>query len=217
MRYPMRTYAASHDLTAPRLGPRTRKVVLTTHVLTSVGWIGACTAYLTLAVAAMTSDSHDTMRAAFVSMEIVYFALVPLAAVALLTGLIQAVCTNWGLLRYYWVVSKLALTFVALTVMVLNLDNVSSHADHASHGAAVESGAAAHQFRHAAGGLAILGLTAILGLYKPRALTRYGRRRHPNRHPRGGPGGRAGSRSGRVGQLAGNRGRNPWQSRTSRP
>jgi hypothetical protein len=159
------------------LGPRIRKVVLTVHVLTSVGWIGACAAYLTLTVAAMTSDSHDTVRAAFVSMEIVYFALVPLAAAALLTGLIQAVGTNWGLFRHYWVLTKLVLTFVAITVMVLNLDKVSSHADHASHGSAVESGAAAHDFRHAAGGLAILGLTAILGLYKPRALTRYGRRK----------------------------------------
>src|ERR687896_1409184 len=159
------------------LGPRIRKLVLTLHVLSSVGWMGACAAYLTLTVAAMTSDSHDTVRAAFVSMETVYFALVPLAAGTLLTGLIQALGTNWGLFRHYWVLTKLVLTFVAITVMVLNLDKVSSHADHVSHGSAVESGAAAHDFRHAAGGLAILGLTAILGLYKPRALTRYGRRK----------------------------------------
>src|SRR5918998_2315764 len=159
------------------LGPRIRKLVLAVHVLTSVGWIGACAAYLTLTVAAMQSDSHDTVRAAFVSMEIVYFALVPLAAVALVTGLIQAVGTNWGLFRHYWVVTKLVLTLVAITVMVLNLNNVSSHADHVSRGSAVESGTAAHDFRHAAGGLAILGLTPIPGLYKPRALTRYGPRK----------------------------------------
>jgi hypothetical protein len=159
------------------LGPRIRKVVLTVHVLASVGWIGACAAYLTLTVAASTSDSPDTVRAAFVSMEIVYFALVPLAAAALLTGLIQAVGTNWGLFRHYWVLAKLVLTFMAIAVMVLNLDSVSSHADHVSHGSVVESGAAAHQFRHAAGGLVILGLAATLGLYKPRGLTRYGRRR----------------------------------------
>src|ERR687896_686486 len=163
------------------LAPRIRKLVLTVHVLTSVGWIGACAAYLTLTVAAMTSDSHDTVRAAFVSMEILYFALVPLAAVALLTGLIQAVGTNWGLFRHYWVLTKLVLRFVAITVMVLNLDTVSSHADHVSHGSVVESGAAPHAFRRAAGGLAILGFTAILGLYKPRGLTRYGRRKQNER------------------------------------
>src|ERR671915_820256 len=111
------------------LAPRIRKIVLTVHVLTSVGWIGACAAYLTLTIAATTSDSYDTVRATFVSMEIVYFALVPLAAVALLTGIIQAVGTNWGLFRHYWVVTKLVLTIVAITVMVLNLDNVSFHAD----------------------------------------------------------------------------------------
>jgi uncharacterized membrane protein len=160
------------------LGPRLRKFVLITHVIASVGWIGALAAYGTLVIAALTSESDTTVHSSFVAMELVYYALVPLAATALLTGLVQAVGTNWGLLRHYWVLPKLVLTIVAITVMVLNLDSVREHADQATagHGAHL-SGAASHELQHVLGGMAILLIAAILGKYKPGGLTRYGRRR----------------------------------------
>jgi uncharacterized membrane protein len=160
------------------LGPRLRKLVLITHVIAAVGWIGALAAYGTLVVAALTSESDTTVRSSFVAMELVYYALVPLAATALLTGLVQALGSNWGLLRHYWVLAKLVLTIFATTFMVLNLDDVREHADQAgaAHGAHMP-GVASHQLRHVLGGMAILLLAAILGKYKPRGMTRYGRRR----------------------------------------
>ena len=157
--------------------PRLRRAVLTAHVVSAVGWIGAVTAYLVLALAAETSESVETVRAAFIAMELLYFALVPLAAVALLTGLAQALGTNWGLFRHYWVVAKFVLTVVAFTVMVLNLDTVSEHADHVAHASAGALPGAGHDLQHAVGGLVILLAAAMLGLYKPRGLTRRGRRK----------------------------------------
>lgn len=161
------------------LGRRARKVVLTVHVISAVGWIGAACAYLSLTVAALTSESDDTVRAAFLAMELVYFALIPLAATALVTGVAQALGTNWGLLRHYWIVAKLLLTVVAFGVMVNNLGEVSSHADHVRHepGADLPGGAATHGLEHAGVGVLILLLVATLGLYKPGGLTRYGRRK----------------------------------------
>ena len=161
------------------MGTRLRKLVLVTHVVFSVGWIGAACAYLSLAVAALTSESDETVRAAFISMELLYFALIPLAAAALMTGVAQALGTNWGLLRHRWVVAKLVLTVVAFGVMVSSLGKVSSHADHVRHVpiADLPGGAAAHDLRHAGVGVLILLLVATLGLYKPRGLTRYGRRK----------------------------------------
>jgi uncharacterized membrane protein len=168
------------------LGPRLRKAVLATHVVSAVGWIGAVAAYLVLALAAWTSESAETVRAAFIAMELLYFALVPLAAVALLTGLAQAVGTHWGLLRHYWILAKLVLTVVAFTVMLLNLDNVSGHADHVTHSRTTDlPGAAAHDLQHAIGGLFILLAAVILGLYKPRGLTRRGRRKKEQLRARG--------------------------------
>jgi hypothetical protein len=162
------------------LGWRSRKVLLTAHVISAVGWIGAACAYLSLTVAASTSESDDTVRAAFIAMELVYFALIPLAATALATGVAQALGTNWGLLRHYWIVAKLLLTVVALGVMVNYLGEVSSHADHVRHapGADLPGGAATHGLKHAGVGVLILLLVATLGLYKPRGLTRFGRKQN---------------------------------------
>ena len=159
------------------MGPRLRKLVLLMHVVSTVGWIGAVASYLALVVAALTSESTETVRGAFIGMELVYFALVPLAATALVTGVVQALGSNWGLLRHYWVVVKLVITVVAMTVMVLNLSTVSSHADHVSHapGADMHS-EAVHQLQHAGVGLLMLLVAATLGLYKPRGMTRLGRR-----------------------------------------
>ena len=163
-----------------RLTPRgrMRKIVLTVHVISSVGWIGAALAYLSLTVAALTSESDDTVRAAFIAMELVYFVLIPLAATALVTGVAQALGTNWGLLWHRWVVAKLVLTVVAFGVMVNYLGEVSSHADHVTHGpgAGLPGAAATHGLKHAGIGVLILLLVATLGQYKPGGLTRYGRR-----------------------------------------
>jgi hypothetical protein len=159
------------------MGPRLRKVVLTTHLVSAVGWIGAAAAYLVLALAALTSGGVETVRAAFIAMELLYFALVPLAAVALLTGLAQALGTSWGLLRHYWVLAKFVLTVIAFAVMVRNLEQVSANADRVVHSPAAALPGAGHDLQHAVGGLVILLLAAILGLYKPQALTPYGRRK----------------------------------------
>ena len=167
------------------MGPRLRKVVLVTHIVFAVGWIGAVAGYLVLAVAASTSDSVETVRAAFIAMELLYFALLPLAAVALLTGLAQALGTSWGLFRHYWVLAKFVLTAIAFTVMVLNLEKVSEHADHVVHLDGADLPGAAHDLQHAVGGLVILLAAAVLGLYKPRGLTRYGRRRKKQLRARG--------------------------------
>jgi hypothetical protein len=97
----------------------------------------------------------------------------------LTVGVAQALGTNWGLLRHYWIVAKLLLTVVAFAVMVNNLGEVSTHADHVRHasGGDLPGGAATHGLQHAGGGVLVLLVVATLGLYKPGGLTRYGRRK----------------------------------------
>ena len=78
--------------------PRLRKFTLTTHLAFSVGWIGAVVAYLALVVAAMTRQDAQTLRAAWIAMELTgWFAIVPLALASLLTGLVISLGTQWGL------------------------------------------------------------------------------------------------------------------------
>lgn len=92
----MQQGTADHD-------PRLRKFVLTAHLTSSVGWLGAIAAFLALAVAGLTSQDEQTVRAAYLAMELTaWFVTVPLALASLLSGLIQALGTPWGMFRHYW-------------------------------------------------------------------------------------------------------------------
>lgn len=51
--------------------PRASKVALTAHVTSSVGWIGAVVAFLALAIAGLTSKDDQTVRAAYLAMELI--------------------------------------------------------------------------------------------------------------------------------------------------
>jgi hypothetical protein len=82
--------------------PRPRKFALTAHVACSVGWLGADVGFLALAVAGLTSQDAQLVRAAYLAMELTtWFVIVPLAFASLLTGLVQALGTKWGLFRHY--------------------------------------------------------------------------------------------------------------------
>jgi hypothetical protein len=164
--------------------PRVRKVALTSHFASSVGWLGAVVAYLALVVAALTSQDPETIRAAFVAMKLTYFALAPLALASLLTGTVQALGTPWGLFRHYWVLFKLGLTLFATVFLLLNLQTVSFLADAATEpGPASHVGSAGGQLLHAAVALLVLLLTTILGMFKPRGVTPYGRRKRREQRP----------------------------------
>ena len=81
--------------------PSLRKFALTAHVTSSVGLLGSITALLALAVAGLTSQDAQIVRAAYPAMELIArFVIVPLAFASLLTGLIQSLGTPWGLTPY---------------------------------------------------------------------------------------------------------------------
>jgi hypothetical protein len=157
-----------------------RKFALTAHVTSSVGLLGSIAAFLALAVAGVTSQDVPTVRAAYLAMELIARSvIVPLAFASLLTGLIQSLGTPWGLFRYYWVVVKLLLTVFAAGVLLVKMELI----DYAARLAAEMSlsrtdlRAAGIQLAvHAAGGLLLLLVPAVLSVYKPPGLTRYGRR-----------------------------------------
>ena len=156
--------------------PALRKVVLTAHVLTSVGWLGAVLAYLALDVTAVVSGDVERVRAAYLAMElIVTYAIVPLALVAVTIGIVNALGTSWGLFRHYWVLVKLLLTLVATTVLLLETQTIRSLADAAASGADPRD--LPGTLGHSVGGVIVLLLVTILSIYKPRGLTRYGWRR----------------------------------------
>ena len=95
-----------------RIGGPLRKALLTMHIVSSVGMLGAVAAFLVLAMVGLSANEP----AVYSAMDLITrYALVPLAWASLLIGLLQSLATPWGLFRHYWIVAKLVLTVLSAT------------------------------------------------------------------------------------------------------
>jgi hypothetical protein len=163
------------------ISPRVRRLALTAHVASSVGWLGAVAAFVALAVIGLTSDDGETVRGAYLVMEpAAWFVLVPLAFASLVTGLVQSLITTWGLFRHYWVVFKLLINVAATTVLLVYMETFSSLREVAAdRNSELEAVRNPSPLIHATLALLLLLTATTLAVYKPRGMTRYGRRMPP--------------------------------------
>ncbi len=96
------------------LTPHLRKFALTAHVVFSVGWLGAVAAFLVLSIAGLNSRDTGVVAGAYLSMNLIgLYVIVPMSLASLATGLVQALGTQWGLFRHYWVLMKFLLALLA--------------------------------------------------------------------------------------------------------
>ena len=165
------------------MAPGIRKLALIVHLVFSVGWIGAVVVYLVLGISAVTSKDVQTVRAAWIAMELTgWSAIVPLACGSLLTGLVMALGTPWGLFRHYWVLITFVLTVLCAVVLLLHMPTVSSLADVAREADGAALGGLGGDLFHPGVGLLVLLVITVLNVYKPRGLTPYGwRKEHKQR------------------------------------
>jgi hypothetical protein len=143
--------------------PGWRKAALATHVIGSVGWIGAVAGFLALALAGTTMYPALELMGRWV--------LVPLSLASLVSGLVLSLGTRWGLMRHYWVLSKLFINLLATAILLEYTQTLRLM---------VLSPAAVpvmSPILHASAALILLTIAVILAVYKPRGLTRYGWRR----------------------------------------
>lgn len=162
------------------MSPMLRKFALAVHLTLSIGWVGAVAAYVALDVSSATSRDGQTLRTAYLGMELISRnVIVPLAIASLLTGLIVSLGTKWGLFRHYWVVVSLVMTIIATVVLLAERGVISSYADIAADptSTADELRGLANTLPHSVGGIAVLLVVLVLNIYKPQGLTRYGWRR----------------------------------------
>jgi hypothetical protein len=158
-----------------RMRPLVRKLALTSHVTFSVGWLGAAAAYLALAVVGLTSDNGDLTRAIYLVLDVIgWFVIVPLCFGALISGLVQSLGTEWGLIRHYWILIKLVLTVAATIVLLVHMRTVSHVADVAASANPDFGSLQVQLLVHAGGGVLVLLSTTTLSIYKPFGRTRWG-------------------------------------------
>lgn len=155
-----------------------RKAVLTTHVTSSVGWLGAVAAFLALSIAGVTNAQTEVVRAAYLGMHLTtWYVIVPFCLASFLTGVIEGLVTPWGLFRHYWVILKLVLTVLATGILFVHtqpIDRVAALAMQSSVAAADLRALRIQLVGDASAALFVLVVTTSLSIYKPWGMTRYG-------------------------------------------
>ena len=172
---------APHPRTPPaagrvrRLPQRWRKAILTLHVTVAVGWVGIEITQLLLGLVGLTTDDAGVVRATRAVMEIIGIELIAgIAWTTLLTGLLLSAATKWGLLKHYWIVTKLVIT----VALMLNGHFFLQHwlREQAEVGKAPES-LSLQLVIVMSIALGLLVTATALSIYKPWGKTRRGRRR----------------------------------------
>jgi hypothetical protein len=153
--------------------------------------VRAVVAYLALDLTVASSQDPQLVRAAWMAMGLVTSsAIVPLAVASLLTGLVMALGTKWGLFRHWWVLISLLLTIVATLVLLSETELIGRMAGLAADPTRSEDDVLAlpPTLVHSVGGLVVLLIVQVLNVYKPQGLTPYGWRRQQERRRASQPG-----------------------------
>lgn len=151
-----------------RLRPNTRKWLLFTHVVASVGWIGVELSIVALGAVGLLSDDAAVVRGAQLSAgtlgEIFYL---PASLITLVSGIVLSLGTKWGLVRYWWVAVKIAIT-IALTLggNLALVPKFAEGAELAARGEAIGDTAVMLVTAMSAG-LTLLLIATLLSFFKP--------------------------------------------------
>lgn len=156
-----------------RVRRRVRRLLLTGHVVGSVGWLGTGYATWVLALVGLVSGGTRARGAYEIMLLFDLAALLPLGLVSLITGLLLGLGTHWGITGHYWVLAKLVINLAVLVVpLIARRPLIGQTIDTGSSGDAGLS-------VFVASTMAVLALTlaTVLSIYKPWGRTPRGRRR----------------------------------------
>jgi hypothetical protein len=163
-----------------QLSPRWRKVMLTLHVAVSVGWLGSAYGMVVLGLVAWSNTDPLVRWGAYVALhDSDRLIMIPGSLAALATGLIVSLFTPWGLVKHFWVLTKLTLTVSAMIFAALYVSQKATRAMQLTgHGAHVSVGSLGGQVVLGSVVMVlILAANTALSVFKPWGRTR--RRRTP--------------------------------------
>jgi hypothetical protein len=111
----------------PRLGARTRKGVLVVHIASVGAWLGLDVAMAVLIFTAIFSHDSGTRALCYQALQL--FAVWPLfiaGIVCLASGVVLGLGSKYGLVRYWWVATKLALTILLPGLVLVALRQLAA-------------------------------------------------------------------------------------------
>lgn len=171
-------------LLAGQVAPRTRKALVATHVVFSGSWLGVGAVMITLTILAATADDVGASHYSYRLLELFDQTILPWSSFgAILSGIAVSLTTKWGIVKHYWVFTKLVLAIVVLTCAFSFL-----------HAWVVTAATESRQLAGSGGDVAELGAVrtlliggfafavsnvlaaTVISVYKPWGMTQRGRR-----------------------------------------
>ena len=144
------------------LAPKVRRAVLSLHVISSVGLLGASSALLFLAVTASTTADAELSHSAYRFISQFGFVFgIPLSFSGLISGLVLGLYSKWGVLRYPWVTIKLILLVTTILSGALFIGRLSEQLADGAGGSETQLLVAA------AYNVVALVTSTVLSVYKP--------------------------------------------------
>src|SRR5258708_6686107 len=97
-----------------------KRWLLSAHLLCTVAWLGAALCSLIFNIVALITTDPHLLNASYVFADILDKALLRGGAVgAILTGLLLSILTQWGLIRFYWMIVKEIVSVLCIVVGVI--------------------------------------------------------------------------------------------------
>jgi hypothetical protein len=157
---------------------RRRGIAVTVHVVAALALVGVSTAMLVAGLHAASRDDARDAHAIYALLRLLTVGLdLPLALITLLSGVLLALTSSWGMFRYWWVIAKLAIYGTTLVIgLALIGPSIETMLDVTEAGSPGESGARSTLI--AAAGVQVVTLVgaATLGVFKPGGPRRTRRR-----------------------------------------
>ena len=164
-----------------RVSEASRRALLAAHIVTAVGVLGADLALLALGIGGLLGiDARAVYPAAHLVASRV---IVPLAGGAFGTGILLGLVTSYGLVRYWWVATKLAITVVLGTVVLAVLVPGLQRAAELAMSGDFDVLGSSQRLRYAiapAVASTLLAFNVVLAVYKPPWRLRRGMRAPSN-------------------------------------
>jgi hypothetical protein len=138
------------------------KIILTLHIIFSVGLLGDSAGYLAVAIrASNVTDAAAALTSYQILQMFAFMFGIPLSFLALISGLLLGLSTKWGVFRYPWVMTKLLLIISVILVGALVLKEGMD---------AMVTGRGGAEGRLIAGAaydVVALTVATVLGVFKP--------------------------------------------------
>ncbi|WP_448809032.1 hypothetical protein [Agromyces bauzanensis] len=103
------------------LSPRVRKLVLLVHIAAAGVWLGLDLVLGILVFTALGADPTGAGAAAASLAAVATWPIVVVGVVTLVSGILLGLGSKYGLVRYWWVLVKLVINIVLVTLVVLVL------------------------------------------------------------------------------------------------